>query len=67
MRTKLDQTQRNLIGEKFLELANLSVVALVVTQLLNPRIVFLAFGAGITLFLGLYAIAITIMKGGEPK
>jgi len=61
----LDQTQRNIVAEKVLELSNLSVVALVVSQILSSRFELFAASLGMALFLIGYIVAFTLMKGGE--
>ncbi len=67
MHGKLDQTQRNIIGEKFIELGNLTVVALVFGQFLNDKIVPLALIFGLMAYIGLSQIAVLIMRGGDNK
>ena len=51
MAFNLNQGQRNTVAEKVMDLANLSVIALVIGQILSSRFELVAAGLGMALFL----------------
>jgi len=64
MAQKLSSDERARIADKLMELGNLFLAALVVGQVLTDRKDLLAAGAGLVVFLGMYFIAVQIMKRG---
>jgi hypothetical protein len=62
MAEKLSSDERSRVAEKLMELGNLIVGALVVGQILTDRRNVLAAIGGVIVFLGLYFVAIQIMK-----
>lgn len=61
----LDQRQRNILGEKFVELGNLVAVALIFSQLLHETMVLRALVFGFGLYTIFFVVALILMKGGS--
>ena len=61
----LGKAEKRLVAEKFMELANLTIVALAITQLLSDSVDLVAAGIGIVLFGVEYYFAYRLVKGGD--
>lgn len=61
---KLSSDERARIAEKMMELANLTVAALGIGQILSREVQLFAAVCGIIIFLVLYYLAVQIMKRG---
>lgn len=64
MARKLGEKQKIVVAEKFMDLANLTAVALVVTQLLSETFDVMVAIVGGALFVIEYLFAYQIMRGG---
>jgi hypothetical protein len=67
MQNRLNRQQRNILGEKFIELGNLAAVALVFSQLLNAKIIPVAMAVGVIASMGFTKLGVSIMKGGSNE
>lgn len=65
MTNQLSEAQRNIIGEKVIDLANLTAIALVVSQILNETIKPFALAAGIISYGLFFLLAVRTMKGSN--
>ena len=64
MGKRLGKTEKTIFTEKFMEFANLSAVALIVSQLLSASIDWGAFAFGILILSSAYIFAYNLMRGG---